>query len=41
MYLDVGARETEELKESSQTSGLSHLVGSGPLSEMVKAWRGT
>lgn len=27
MYLDVGVRETEELKESSRVSGLSHLVG--------------
>ena len=27
MYLDVGVRETEVLKESSWVAGLSHLVG--------------
>lgn len=32
IYLDVAARETEELEESSQTSGLSHLVGNGATS---------
>ena len=32
MYLDVGVRETEELKESSRVSGLSPLVGDDAIS---------